>query len=468
MHLRLFQCVVAVSLSILFGACDRCGRPVEPTTVSDSDGAPRESPAEGAASPAAAAADAAPQPVAAEAAPPAIRLGIISFLSGAGAGPFGVPARNAAELLVEELNNGRLPPPYDSKGFGGIPLETVFVDENGGASRQVTEYRNLVQQREVDIVIGYTSSGDCLAIAPIAEELKKLTVFFDCGTPRIFEESSYKYVFRTAAHGTMDSVGAALYVSELKPSLKRIAGVNQNYAYGQDSWNDFEASMKALKPDVQVTASQMPKLGAGQYGAEVSSLLAGGPDVIHSSFWGGDLEAFVLQAAPRGLFRKSTVLLTAGETAIYRLASQMPDGTVIGARGPNGVFSPDTELNRWFKTAYRERFALYPNYPAYHMVQAILGVKSAYEKALGAAGGVPTQDQVISAFEGLVFESPAGKVQMSLGKGHQAIQGTAYGMIKTVRGQMTLTSVRHYAPDRVNPPEGIKSSDWIASGFKAK
>ncbi len=48
-------------------------------------------------------------------------------------------------------------------------------------------------------MIGYISSGDCLAVAPVAEELKKLTIFFDCGTPRIFEDASYKYVFRTGA-----------------------------------------------------------------------------------------------------------------------------------------------------------------------------------------------------------------------------------------------------------------------------
>ena len=71
----------------------------------------------------------------------------------------------------------------------------MIIDENGGPQKQVTEFRNLAPR--VDIVIGYISSGDCLAIAPVAEELKKFTVLFDCGTPRIFEDASYKYVFRT-------------------------------------------------------------------------------------------------------------------------------------------------------------------------------------------------------------------------------------------------------------------------------
>src|SRR6266853_4964688 len=135
--------------------------------------------------------------------------------------------------------------------------------------------------------------------------LKKFTDFFDCGTPRIFEDASYKYVFRTSSTATMDSVGAALFVKNAKRGFRSIAGLNQNYAWGQDSWNDFEASMKQLVPGVEVKTSQMPKLFAGQYNAEISALLGSGADVIHSSFWDGDLEALILQGAPRGLFDKS-------------------------------------------------------------------------------------------------------------------------------------------------------------------
>ncbi|HYQ82108.1 MAG TPA: ABC transporter substrate-binding protein [Anaeromyxobacteraceae bacterium] len=393
------------------------------------------------------------------------KLGVVTFLSGAAAGPFGVPARNAAEVVVEALNAGKLPAPYAQKGLGGRPVELVFIDEAGGTAKQVTEYRDLVQRQNVDAVIGYISSGDCLGIAPVAEELKKLTLFFDCGTPRIFEDQGYKYVFRTAPHATMDNVAAALYVTEVKPKLKKVAGINQNYAWGQDSWADFELTMKQLKPDVQITTSQMPKLLAGQYGAEISALMSGSPEVIHSSFWDGDLDAFVLQASPRGLFKKSTVLLTAGETAMYKLAGQLPDGTIIGARGPNGVYAPDSELNKWFRATYNDRFTLWPVYPSYRMAQAILALKSAYEKAQGG-GAAPTQDQIIASLEGLTFQSPSGTVKMAIGKGHQAVMECVYGTVKNVGGKVTFVNVKRYPAEKVNPPDGVKSADWIKATFK--
>ena len=396
-----------------------------------------------------------------------IKIGVVTFLSGAAAGPFGVPARNGAEVVAETLNAGKLPAPYATAGFGGTPIEIAFVDEAGGTTKQVNEYRNLVQRDNADVVIGYISSGDCLAIAPLAEELKRLTVFFDCGTPRIFEDASYKYLFRTGATATMDNTAAALYVTEMKPALKKVAGINQNYAWGQDSWNDFEAAMKVLKPGVDIVTSQMPKLLAGQYGAEISTLLTSGADVVHSSFWGGDAEALILQGAPRGLFKKSTVVMTAGEPTLVRLGTQVPEGTVIGARGPFDMFAPDTELSKWFRKAYEDRYSVAPSYPAYKMAQAILGVKAAYEKAQAAnAGKRPSQEQIIAAFENLSFEAPGGKVDMALGKGHQAVQGTAYGVTKNVGGKVTVVNVKRFAASRVTPPDGVKSDEWIKSGFK--
>ena len=397
----------------------------------------------------------------------AIKIGFVTFLSGPAAAPFGVPAKNAAELMVEALNAGKVPAPYATKGFGGEALEAVIIDEAGTTTTQVTEFRNLVQRSNVDVVIGYVSSGNCLAVAPVAEELKKLTNFFDCGTPRIFEDNAYRYVFRTSPTATMDNVGAAFYIKDIKPNLKSIAGINQNYAWGQDSWADFEASIKKLFPNVVVKTSQMPKLFAGQFNTEISTLLGEKPDVIHSSFFDGDLEALLLQGAPRNLFKGSMGVLTTGETAMHKLPAQIPDGTLLGARGPFGPYAPKSALNTWFLKEYDARHKTPPNYASYQMAQAIMGVKVAWEKAQAANGGKrPSNNQVAAAFEGITFEGPGGAVKMANGKGHQAIMETAYGTTKLVNGKITLTNVKRYAAEKVNPPDGVKSADWIKGGFK--
>src|SRR5262245_29389552 len=93
-----------------------------------------------------------------------VKLGIVTFLSGPAAGPFGIPARNAAELVAEMLNAGTVPAPYKGKGFGGRPLELVIIDEAGGPQKQVSEYRNLVSR--VGYGIGYRATRDGLASGP--------------------------------------------------------------------------------------------------------------------------------------------------------------------------------------------------------------------------------------------------------------------------------------------------------------
>ena len=100
------------------------------------------------------------------------KIGIVSFLSGQAAESFGIPAVNGAKVLVDAFNKGAAPAPYNKVGFGGMKLEAVYVDENGGATKQVQELRNLYDREKVDAVVGYVGSGDCLAVAPVAEEMK--------------------------------------------------------------------------------------------------------------------------------------------------------------------------------------------------------------------------------------------------------------------------------------------------------
>jgi branched-chain amino acid transport system substrate-binding protein len=79
---------------------------------------------------------------------------------------------------------------------------------------------------------------------------------------------------------------------------------------------------------------------------------------------------------------------------------------------------------------------------------------------------MPDLDRIAAAFEGLSFETPSGTTRMELGNGHQGIQGTAYGTSRSVGGEITITNVRRYSAEEVNPPEGVKSEEWIRSGFK--
>ena len=90
------------------------------------------------------------------------KVGIVSFLSCQAADSFGIPAVNGAKVLVDAFNKGAAPAPYNKVGFGGLKIEPIYVDENGGATKQVQELRNLYDRDKVDAVVGYVGSGDGL------------------------------------------------------------------------------------------------------------------------------------------------------------------------------------------------------------------------------------------------------------------------------------------------------------------
>ncbi|MEW6452094.1 MAG: ABC transporter substrate-binding protein [Pseudomonadota bacterium] len=397
-----------------------------------------------------------------------IKLGIVSFLSGPAASPFGVPGRNGAEIVIEALNAGKAPAPYNTVGFGGTKIETKFVDEAGSTAQVVTEFRNLVQRDQVDAVIGYISSGSCLAVTPVADELKALTVYFDCGTPRVFEEKPRNYVFRAAAHATMDNTAAARYLLAKKKDVTLFSGINQNYAWGQDSWKDFVGAMGVLAPKAKVDKELFPKLFQGEYGAEISTLLTSKSQALHSSFWDGDQESFIIQSGARGLSKRMPYVGTTVESAIWRLKDKIPDGTIVGARGPHGPLAPDNALNKWFKEIYIDRYGTPPTYPSYQMALSVLGLKVAWEKAQAAKGGSkPTTDDVAQAFKGIEYDSPSGKVKMALGGGHQGIQDTAYGTYKfnKQKNEPEVVDIMRFPAECVNPPADKTAEEWIKAGM---
>ncbi|WJR76406.1 ABC transporter substrate-binding protein [Bradyrhizobium sp. NP1] len=397
------------------------------------------------------------------------KLGVVTFLSGPAAESFGVPARNGGQFVVEELNKGAAPTPYDKVGFGGMKIEPVVIDENGGATKQVQELRNLYERDKVDVVLGYIGSGDCLAVAPIAEELKKMLILMDCGTPRIFEEAKYNYVFRTAAHATMDNVGLIRYMKAKGVKMTTLSAINQDYAWGQDSRADFLAAAGQLYPDAKLQADLFPKFGAGQYGTEISALVSAGSDVVYSSLWGGDLQAFILQATPRGLPKRSQLVLSAADHVLPPLSDKMPDGTIIGARGAYGLMSQKSPINDWFFKGYQNANGIYPVQAAYRIAQSILGLKTAVEKAMAKNGGKkPSTDELIAAMTGLEWQSPGGLIQMKLADGHQAIQPIAFSRTKYNPDlkRVDLVDIQYFPAECVNPPAGVKSIDWIKGGMQ--
>jgi branched-chain amino acid transport system substrate-binding protein len=388
--------------------------------------------------------------------PAQIKIGITTFSSGA-ASVFGVPGRQAAELIVEEWNK--------KGGIAGVPVRLFFIDEGAGTQALLAEYRRLAQEEKVDAIFASISSGNCQAVAPLAEDLKILNYMWDCGTQRVLEESKFRYVYRPQSYGTPEMLSTVLYMLRKKPDIKTIAVVNQDYAWGRDSWQLFSTALKALKPDVRVVAELFPKLGAADFSTEISRLQALKPDVILSTSWGGDLDTLVRQANQRGLMKQSLFVLPLAESSLERLANDLPEGVIVGARGNNYFLNPEYKDKPDFKEfveGFRTKTGAYPIYPVWHMAQSLFALRNAYEKAIKDNGGKwPTKEQVADATKGIVTEAYSRPIKVR--EDGQGLADQLLGITKRDPKYKfaILDDIEVYPADKIMPPVGQISVDWL-------
>ena len=291
-----------------------------------------------------------------------------------------------------------------------------MIDEGIGADKLLSEYRRVVQEDGVKVMLASISSGNCNALAPVAEDLKVLNVMWDCGTEKVLENRRYKYVVRTQANATSEMVARVLHLLRTKPNFKTIAVINQDYAWGRDSWEIFLSTLRTLKPDVQVVAELFPKFGATDFSSEISRLQALSPDVILSTSWGGELDTLIRQAAQRGLIKTSTWVLPLAESSLERVGKSLPDGVIVGMRGDHYFLHPeykDDPKHKAFVEKFRAKTNQYPIYSAYHAVAAVQAVADAYNAAIKANGGKwPSTEQVAEAMRKLKFRGLTRPVTM--------------------------------------------------------
>jgi branched-chain amino acid transport system substrate-binding protein len=389
--------------------------------------------------------------------PKELKVGITTFLSGP-ASVFGVPAKAGAEMIAETINkNG---------GIGGVPVTLSFIDEGAGGEALVSNYRRLVQDEKVDVTFAAISSGSCNQLVPLAEDLKMLNFMWDCSAASILEAKKYRYSFRSQANATPELLAVLIYLLKTKPNFKTIAVVNQDYAWGRESWEIFSTALKIFRPDVQVLAELFPKFGAPDYSTEVSRLLALKPDVVLTTSWGGDLDTFVRQSSQRGLLQQSQFVLAIGESSLQRLGKDLPDGLIVGARGDHWFLHPEKKGDAAFKAfneAFKAKTGSWPIYPVYHAQQAFAALQGAYEKAIKANGGKwPTREQVIDSASGLEFVGWGRPITLRP-EDNQGLEAQLVGVTKTAPGYdfKVLDNMMIFDPKAITTPPGLKSVDWL-------
>jgi len=344
------------------------------------------------------------------------------------------PYKKGMDLAIEEING--------SGGVNGKKFELIVRDDNANPGDAVRAAEELLSREKVDILAGSFLSNIGLALADFAKQRK---VFFMAGEPltdKMVWQGGNRYTFRLRASTYMQV--AMLVPEAVKMKKKRWAVVYPNYEYGQSAAATFKQLLKAAQPDVEFVGEQAPSLGKIEAGAVAQALADAKPDAIFNVLFGADLTKFVREGNTRGLFEGRDVvsLLTGEPEYLDALKDETPNGWVVTGYPWSTI---DTPEHKAFLSAYQKRFGDYPR------LGSIVGYTTIKAIAEGVKKAKSTEtERMITAFRGLNFETPFGKVTFRA-EDHQSTMGAFVGKIKNDNGKGVMVDYRYMDGARFQP-----------------
>jgi len=103
-----------------------------------------------------------------------VKIGCLFDLQGA-AGHIGGPSKQVAEMLAARINK--------AGGINGRPIQLVMGDTESNPGKAVIEAKRLVENEQVDAIIGPTRTDSGMAILQYIEKMGVPTVGCIGGTP---------------------------------------------------------------------------------------------------------------------------------------------------------------------------------------------------------------------------------------------------------------------------------------------
>src|SRR5437660_12197789 len=193
-----------------------------------------------------------------------VKFGHITIQSGPGA-ILGLPSLKGHTLAAEEIN-----------AAGGLlarrKIETVTADEAAGPDATVKEAKRMKLSEGIDYFSGVIAAHNQLAVGPVVEELKLLTIMTEGCIDRLFEVEvpNPRYLFGMTNILSADGVTTAMAVARAWPDVRRIALVHPDYAFGRWFQMHFEAAREKLLPQAQTVSEVWAPLGSTEFSAHIA------------------------------------------------------------------------------------------------------------------------------------------------------------------------------------------------------
>lgn len=337
-------------------------------------------------------------PLAASAADGQLKIGMMTTLSGPGAG-LGIDIRDGFNLAVKHLD----------KKLGGLPTEVIVADDaqNPDTAKQIAE--RFLKKDKVDMATGVVFSNIMLAVGPAFFSAETFYISANAGPSQYAGAQCNPYFFNVAWQN--DNLHEAMGKHMQDTGIKKAVLLAPNYPAGKDALHGVKHYYKGAVADEIMT-----KLGQLDYAAEIAQIRAANADALYIFLPGGMGVNFLKQYAQSGLMKKTPVFAP-GFSA---------DEDVVKAVGPSmeGIYNTshwyrelDNATNKRFVADFQKEYGRPPTLYASQGYDAALLMDAAVKQLGGKLDNKAALRKVLET-----VKAPTTRGSYFFGPNHYPIQ----------------------------------------------
>ena len=208
-----------------------------------------------------------------------VKVGMITTLSGGGAG-LGIDVRDGFMLAVKQS--------------GRDDIEVVIEDDQQKPDIAVQLADKMIQSEKIDVLTGIIWSNLAMAVVPSATAQGKIYLSPNAGPSPLAGKGCHPNYFNVAWQNDSLHNGGGAYANIA--GYKNTFLLAPNYPAGTDALNGFKALYEG-----EVAAELYTELGQTDYAAEIAQIRASGADSVYFFLPGGMGISFLKQYSESGV-----------------------------------------------------------------------------------------------------------------------------------------------------------------------
>jgi len=276
-----------------------------------------------------------------------VRIGLMVSATGP-TSAIGIPQKNTGDILPKKI--------------GDATVEYISLEDGGDATRAVQNVKKLIQENNIDALIGPSTTPNAFAILDVIAE-SKVPMMATVGTSAVVEplDAKKRWVFKTTQND--DLIAAALLKHMAKNGVKTVGFIGFNDPYG-DNWLKVFTAL-GEKAGVKIVAAERFGRTDQSVTGQTLKLLAAKPDAMLIAAVGGP--AVLPQATLRDQGYTGPIYQTHAVATedFIKLGKEKVEGTILAA-GPMLVIdeiadaNPTKKVAQTYIAAYQKQFGSVP------------------------------------------------------------------------------------------------------------